>query len=66
MENEAYLYEDWSEDYRIQYGPDGTRLMVIFEYHGQNTMKELEKLKKMRGFSGKMKSFDTVDIGDGE
>lgn len=62
MENETYLYEDWSEDYEIQYGADGTRLRVIFEYHGQNMMKELKKLKRMHGFSGKMKSLDTVDI----
>ena len=66
MENETYLYEDWSEDYQLQYTPDGTRLKVIFEYNGQNVMKELKKLKRMHGFSGKMKSLDNVDIWDGE
>lgn len=66
MENETYLFKDWSENYNIQYTPDGTRLRVMFEYHGPNVMQELKKLKRMHGFSGKMHDLDHVEIGDGE
>lgn len=67
MGNEEYLYKDWSENYNIQYTPDGTRLTVVFEYHGQNIMQELKKLKKRRGFSGKWNEQITfAEVGDGE